>query len=145
MVNLDTLYVVAGGAALLGGFAVTRKFAVRKISTKRMQVQASLELQRLENILEGTTFLGTLERIYQNKDGYRNQQEQKVEVISAGSVVLRIDPAESLRAQSYFADKLTYIKELGKDCQAHYFSLSDPSYSHRQVLYAVSFHQERTR
>src|SRR3989338_11574245 len=140
MVDIDKVYVAVGSVAMLGGLAVWRTSVARK--TRRVMVDEPVqELRRLETIIDGITSVGTLERVYQNGSGYLDQQKQKILLSSVGSNVLKIDPVESLRTKSYLNDKLETIDEIGKDCNAQYFSLTEPSYVNRFALYGISFHR----
>jgi len=137
MVDADTIYVAVGSVTLLGGLAVWRN-SVARHTHKVMVEEPAQERRRLETIIDGTTIIGTLERVYQNGNGYRDQQGQNIQISSVGSNVLRIDPVKSSHARGYFGEKLGIIKEMGTELQAHYFSLTEPSYVNRFLLYSSS-------
>ncbi|MDO8656438.1 MAG: hypothetical protein Q7K45_04320 [Nanoarchaeota archaeon] len=141
MVDADTIYAGLGAAALLGGLGFWTTSVARQNRRKCVEEPAQ-ELRRLEAIIDGTTSIGTLERVYQNGNGYLDQQKQKIQISSVGSEVLRIDPVESLHTPNYLADKLETIGEIGKGNGAHYFSLTDPTYTYGISLYSISFHKK---
>lgn len=102
------------------------------------------ELQRIENVLARVQTIGSLERIYQNRQGYKSLSGQALETITAGSGVIEIDPLSALHTPTYLEDKLKRAEEDGLKVQAKYFSLTDPQHVNRYALYGISFHREKT-
>lgn len=140
MVDSNVLYIVGG--IVVGGGLVAWGTSVRGRTHKMNVEEPARELQRIEEILAKTTSIDTLERIYQNGHGYLNQQKQKIDVRTIGSEVIQIDPVSSLRTPSYLEDTLQAVGEMGKNLQAHYFSLSEPNHVNRFSLYGFSFHKK---
>ena len=102
------------------------------------------ELQKIEKILAGVQTIGSLERIYQNGQGYKSLSGQALETITLDSGVIEIDPVSALHTPTYLEEKFKLAEENGAKVGARYFSLTDPQHVNRYALYGISFHRERS-